>query len=162
MRASEILFENPTVFYHGSMEHLPVGTILTPRGEDYERDWAHNEFYQSLETYRPEGMLSHKDAVFMCDNPDDIDNAGGGTEYLFTVVPLGAVQKHDINWGSEIECIVSDHYGDDGDEDVSTSSEVENKIKQCALNYWNGVPHTDESVWEYLTPRAQITAVEEY
>jgi len=98
----------------------------------------------------------------MCDNPDDIDNAGGGTEYLFTVQPLGPVQKHDINWGSEIEMIVSEHYGEDGDDDVSTSSELENKIKQCALNYWNGVPHPNESVWEYLTPQAKILAVEEY
>ncbi len=33
---------------------------------------------------------------------------------------------------------------------------------QAAKNYWNGVPHHDENVWEYLTPKAEILKVEEY
>lgn len=30
------------------------------------------------------------------------------------------------------------------------------KIQEAALNYWNGVPHPNESVWEYLTPKAEV------
>lgn len=136
-------------FYHGSSDPLPVGTVLTPR-DNYEANWSNTDFYAVLEHFRPPHMLAHKNAVFMCDNPDDIDNAGGGTDWLFTVQPLGPVERHDLNWGSEVSMLVSD---DPDDLDA---------IQQAAENYWNGVPHHDETVWEYLTPSARIVAVEEY
>ena len=40
MRANEI---TPQKFYHGSMEELPVGTILTPR-DNYEQNWSNTDF----------------------------------------------------------------------------------------------------------------------
>ena len=137
-------------FFHGSMTRLPVGTVLTPR-TDYEQDWSNTDFYAALEHYRPAGQLAHRDAVFMCDNEDDVDLAGGGTEWLFTVVPQGKVERHDLNWGSEVSMLISDGYGIDSAE-----------VKRAAENYWAGVPHTDEQVWEYLTPSAKIIAVEAY
>lgn len=138
------------IFYHGSMEKLPVGTLLTPRNE-YEENWNKTDFYNILEMYRPKEMLAHKESVFMCDNPDDVDNAGGGTEYLFTVKPLGKIEKHDVNWGSEISMLLSDGHEFDSEE-----------IMDAANNYWKGIPHINESVWEYLTPKAEIIKVEEY
>jgi hypothetical protein len=96
-------------------------------------------------------MLSHKDSVFMCHDDEDVDLAGGGTDYIFVVEPLGKVEKHDMNWSGEISMLVSDGF------DIE-SPEVTN----AANNYWNGVPHPDESVWEYLTPFARILSVEEY
>jgi hypothetical protein len=138
------------VFYHGSYDKLPVGTILTPR-DDYEKNWQHTDFYNALERYRPANMLAHKQSVFMCDNTDDIDLAGGATEWLFTVRPLGVVQKHDLNWGSEISGLISEGH------DINSV-----EVKQAAENYWNGVPHHSESIWEYLTPKAEILSVEEY
>jgi len=138
------------LYYHGSSERLRVGTVLRARGDDYEADWKDTGFYSILEKYRPPEMLSHKDAVFMCDNPDDIDNAGGATDWLLTVKPLGKVERHDLNWSSEISGLVSD------DPDNIEA------IKEAAENYWNGVPHHSENVWEYLTPAAKVVAVEEY
>ncbi len=138
------------LFYHGSPERLSVGTILKSRGHDYEADWKDTDFYSVLELYRPTNMLSHRDAVFMCDNPDDIDKAGGATDWLLTVEPLGKVQRHDLNWSSEISMLVAD------DPDNIQA------IRQAAENYWNGVSHHDENVWEYLTPSARVVAVEEY
>ncbi len=155
MRWIEIL-ESQQYYYHGSSTELPVGTILEPRGDAYEADWKDTDFYETLERNRPPHMLSHKDAVFMCDNPDDVDNAGGGTEWLFTVVPLGKVEKHDLNWGSEISLLLSDAA------ENSTSWQLQRKLQKAAENYWNGVPHHDENVWEYLTPSAKIVKVEEY
>ena len=139
-----------TYYYHGSNVELPVGTVLQPR-DDYENDWGNTSFYAALEHYRPKNMLSHRESVFMVSNEDDIDLAGGGTEFMFTVVPIGKIERHDINWGSEISGLI-----DDG---LPINHP---KIKNAALNYWNGVPHTDEQVWEYLTPKAKIIAVEEY
>lgn len=147
MRAQEIL----KTYYHGSMTELPVDTVLTPRHETYEQDWQNTDFYRPLEKYRPKNMLSHKQSVFMCDNPDDVDLAGGGAKWLFTVEPEGPVQKHDMNWSSEISGLISDGYSIDSDE-----------VRAAAENYWNGKPHYNESVWEYLTPKARIVKVERY
>lgn len=144
------LLEITKRFYHGSMERLEIGTILTPRS-NYEQNWSNTDFYAALEKYRPINMLGHKNSVFMCDNSDDIDLAGGGTEWLFTVIPLGKIERHDLNWGSEISCLVSDGHSIDSEE-----------VKNAAINYWNGTPHHDENVWEYLTPSAKIVKVEEY
>ena len=111
MRIDEIT----QTYYHGSSNYLPVGTILNARDE-YESDWQHTDFYSILEKYRPSDQLSHKQSVFMCDNSDDLDSAGGGTEWVFTLEPLGPVQRHDMNWSSEISCLVSDGYSQDSPE----------------------------------------------
>ena len=138
------------IFYHGSSDNLTVGTILVPRDKDYESDWKDTGFYGILEKYRPVGMIAHKDAVFMCGNDDDLDCAGGGTDYVFTLQPLGPVEKHSFNWGSDINCL--------------SENSVKNAalIEEAAKNYWQGVPHHSEDVWEYLTTSAKILAVEEY
>lgn len=138
-------------YYHGSYTEMPVGTILTARGENYHNDWSDTDFYNILEYYRPSNKLAHKDSVFMVADEDDIDLAGGATDYMFTLVPLGKVSKHDLNWSSEISSLVSDGH------DVNSK-----EVKKAALNYWNSVPHHDENVWEYLTPKAKIIKVEEY
>lgn len=137
-------------FYHGSMNELPVGTILKPQA-NYEQNWGNTDFYSILEKYRPQDLLSHKNSVFLVQDEDDIDLAGGGTEYIFTVIPLGRIEKHDMNWSSEISMLVSEGYKPESKE-----------IRKAALNYWNGIPHYNESVWEFLTPAAKIIAVEEY
>lgn len=151
MRIVEFLTEANQLFYHGSMEYLPVGTILIPN-LNYEFSWGDTDFYKPLENYKPKGMLSHKEAVFMVDNDNNLDVAGGGTEWVFRVEPLGPVQKHDLNWSSEISMIVGDY----------KEADREEKFKTAAENYWNGIPHPNESVWEYLTPKARIVSVEEF
>ena len=145
-------YQDLKTFYHGSMDHLPVGTILIPR-IDYEVIWGGTDFYYALEEYRPKEMLSHKEAVFMVDNEQDVDLAAGGAEWVFTVKPLGKVEKHDLNWGSEVSMLISDGF------DI-----LSDEIQTAALNYWNGIriPHHSESIWEYLTPSAEILSVEEF
>lgn len=154
MLAREFIIENLQVYYHGSYDNLPVGTILTAR-DDYENRWGNTDFYQILEMYRPKHMLSHRESVFMCDNPDDVSIAGGATDYLFTLRALGPVERHDLNWSSEISNLLSQDYEWDSDE-----------IMEAAQYYWQGTPYTEiydgESVWEYLTRRAKILKVEEY
>lgn len=162
MRANEILNEMPFVsdikkaansklYYHGSNDDLPVGTILIPGEDDYEDNWGRNPWYQALAKYRPQKYRPHSWSVFMVDNEDDIDNAGGGTDYMFTVEPIGDVERHDMNWMSEIGGILDNGGNIESDE-----------VKQMALNYWNGVPHPNESVWEYLAPKAKIVRSEPF
>jgi hypothetical protein len=105
-------------------------------------------FYAALEKYRP---LSHKNAVFMVDNDDDIDLAGGGTEFVFKVIPHGKVTKHDMNWSSEISSLIGDGHSLESKE-----------VKLSATNYWAGIPHPNENVWEYLAASAEIIEVYEF
>jgi uncharacterized NAD(P)/FAD-binding protein YdhS len=58
------------------------------------------------------------------------------------------VSKHDVNWISEIESLISDNVKEDALE-----------VVQAAKNYWDGVPHQDEQLWEYITTSAKIMSV---
>jgi hypothetical protein len=142
---------NEKVFFHGSMSYLEKGTVLVPQ-KNYESRWGHTDFYNLLEKYRPLNCLAHKHAVFMCDNDEDVDMAGGGTIWLFKVKPIGPVSKHDLNWSSEISMLASEGY----------IKNRESKIRKCAKNYWAGVPHENETVWEYLCQKAEIIHVEAF
>ena len=133
-------------YYHGSYTKLKPGTILRPNPE-YEKDWNHTDFYSILEFYRPKNKLSHKNAVFMCDNLDDIDNAGGATQFIYEIEPLGPVEKHDLNWSSEISMLAEE------------PEKNARKIKTAAMHYWMGEPHPNEQVWEYLTTYARVVAL---
>lgn len=135
-------------YLHASLEELDVGTVLKPR-DDYKEHWGNTDFYIHLEKYRPLGMRPHHESVFMCTSIEDIDNCMEGI-YLFEVQPLGLIQRHDMNWSTEISCLVSDNA-------------PETDIKQAAENYWSGVPHSSrEPLWEYVTSSAEILAVYPY
>lgn len=151
MRIFELVKKDKKIYYHGSNIKLPVGTILTGRGHIYDDNWGDTDFYNILEKYRPKDMIAHRDAVFMVDNDNDLDVVGGGTEYVFILEPLDKIEKHDINWSSEISMLISEGYGSNDD-----------LIKKAAKNYWLGIPHPNESVWEFLTKKARIIDVEDF
>ena len=144
----EFAVEAEQKYYHGSYDELPIGTVLTPGGDNYESSWGGTPFYGPLEKFRPPEKLAHKEGVFMVGDIDDVDVAGGATDFIYVVEPVGEVQKHDLNWGSEISGLM-----DDG------MQPNDKEVKQAADNYWNGQPHDNEQVWEYLAPRAKIVAV---
>lgn len=147
----ENIVEAKQKYYHGSYNKHPIGTILIPGGDKYESNWSGTDFYGPLEDLRPPEKLAHKDSVFMVGDIDDIDPAGGATDYIYVVKPIGKVQKHDLNWSSEISMLMDD-----------PESNFE-KINQAAANYWNGTPHYNEQVWEYLAPQVKIIAeLDEY
>lgn len=67
---------------------------------------------------------------------------------MFRLVPKGNVERHDLNWGSAISCALSE-------------GKPEDEIAELARNYWAGLP-SDDPLWEYLVPAAEIVAVEEF
>ena len=154
MKINEVVLYENELFYHGSCNYLPIGTILKPR-HDYEHDWGGTDFYKILEKYRPKNMLAHKESIFMVDNDLDLDMAGGCTDWIFIIKPLtNRIERHDMNWSSEISGIAATYHD---------SLEREEQLKNAALNYWGGVPYNKgESLWEYLTPSAEIIKVEEF
>ena len=141
-------------YYHGSYDFLPNGTILTPAMGNFMGTFSQDEMdsHFKLEQFRPSNYLSRNDAIYMCDNLDDIDNAGGATDHIYLVNPQGKVEKHDVNWLSEIDFIMSEAW----DSGTQEEQETIDKVQNAALNYWNGVPHYNESVWEYLVPSAKV------
>ena len=82
---------------------------------------------------------------------DDVDLAAGGPEYIFEVLPIGPVSKHDMNWSGEIACLISDGLDVNSDE-----------VRQAARSYWVGNPSPNETLWEYLASSAKILRVEVY
>lgn len=139
------------IFYHGSYDAIDDGTVLKGRGDAYEADWKHTDFYPVLERYRPETFVPHRDAVFLVDDIDDIDNAGGATEWVIEVIPAGEVTRHDMNWSSEISCLLSDGH------DAASP-----KVAEAAGNYWRGVEHPDGALWEYLAREAMVVTSYEF
>jgi len=136
-------------YFHGSSHLAAPGTVLRGRGAAYEAEWQGTDFYTALEAHRPVGMIPHKDAVFMCAD-EDIDNCGGSLDIIYELQPRGDVSRHDINWSSEISCLLSD--GADVDDP---------QVIEAARAYWQGEPHYNEQVWEYLARSAEIMRVAE-
>jgi tRNA uridine 5-carbamoylmethylation protein Kti12 len=139
-------FENfkMKAFFHGSSEFIKNNTILKPHADSYVKQ-VDNDFLEKLmEKYRPESKISRYDAVFMVDNMDLIDDAGGSTDFIYEVSPIGEIERSDLAWYSEVQAV---------DEE-----ENENLIKEYALNYWNGVKFHDEesSLWEYRAKSAIV------
>ena len=135
-------------FYHGSHDQFEVGEILTPGEDEYEEGMENVEWYHVLHQHRPMESRQHSWSVFMTGNEDDIDVAGGSTDYVYEVEPIGDVERHDINWASEISYLL------DAGHDHNSA-----EIAEAAANYWAGKPHHNEQVWEYLAPKARIVSV---
>jgi len=55
------------IYYHGTDNFLPTGTVMTGRGSAYAEDWKTlGEAYDILEERRPLHLIAHRNAVFMC------------------------------------------------------------------------------------------------
>jgi hypothetical protein len=135
------------LFLHGSYTPHEAGFQLKPRGEDYARDWEGSDFYAALEYHRPEGLRSHRQSVFLCTSVEDVELAGGATDFLLLVEPEepNMITRHDVNWSTEISMLIGDGFHLDSPE-----------VKEAALNYWSGEPHENECVWEYLCSGALV------
>lgn len=137
-------------YFHGSVDKFPNGTVLLPEKGHMLQTKMDSHF--KLEAFRSPNFLSRNDAVYLAQDVDDIDLAGGSIDHVYLVEPIGRVERHDVNWLSEIESIMTYAREEGTIEDEETFEGIEN----AALNYWNGVPHYNESIWEFLVPRAKI------
>lgn len=130
-------------FYHGSYDKLPDNTILKPHDNSYTRQKDNSYLESIIEKYRPSDKLSRYDSVFLVDDIDNIDSAGGAIDYIYEViVPSDIIpEKSDLAWYSELGMV----------NDID-------KQREYSLNYWNGVEFTDSemSLWEYRVPKAYV------
>lgn len=141
-----ILESSQTTFYHGSAKSLPIGTILEPQIQGYTRTTNNQALEDTMERYRPDGMIPRDEAVYLADNPEVIERLGGDTDYIYIVEPLGSVEGSDLDWYGEV---ASGPY-------LQKSEEA---IREFAENYWQGVPYHGIGEREYRTRQARIVAV---
>ena len=124
----------------------PEGQILTARGGGYCQPYD-----QILEMFRPPGFIARKNAVYMVDHGDDICLCGGGLDHVFVVRPEQPVSRYDLNWTSEI-CSLLDTVA----MMPSCREDADACLVHAARSYWAGLPHPNESIWEYLAFSAEI------
>lgn len=99
---------------------------------------------------------------------EKIEQSGGSTDYVYTVQPIGRVEKHDLQWLNDIDSIVTKEDGWFGRKDIPTSYswhmppirefERSDTIEKLAQNYWAGkqYPYKAWTLWEYLSPSFKI------
>ena len=139
-------FPHPDLFIHGSSDKtFEDGVVLSARPGAYLESWSSAPFYDLLHYWKPNGLLSHHESVFMVGTDEDLDVAGGALDAVYHVEPLGHVQRHDMNWSSLISCLRDE-----------TSDPEDPRVRSAAEAYWAGVPSHDDVVWEYLSPELRI------
>ena len=138
-------------FYHGTYGYHQAGTVWSGRGASYHDEWSLLSHYEALHANAPEGAIAHRDAVFMCDNVNDIDTCGGATEVVALMRPLGPVTRHDICWTGHISLLLDEGRGIDDPEVVA-----------ACHGYWAGAPMGPTPIWEYITTRAEVLACCDY
>jgi len=122
--------------YHGSRKKFPPGFKLVPQvGKGYA-SWHENiQLERFMEEWRPKGKISRFDSVFLVDDPEMCEYAGGYDDHIYLVEPQGQVDRSDLSWYSQVDLF-----------EPGSVSGIE-----CAKNYWNGVPFEDpyHALWEY-------------
>lgn len=146
MRYGELI-ESSITYFHGSRKRFKNGFILLPQKIGYVND--DDELIQIseriLEKNRPAHCLPRTKCVYMVDDPNYIEHAGGWIDFVYQVKPMGKVERNDLAWYSEI----SNYYWDDINDP---------EAKLFAENYWNGIQYKniENSLWEYRAASAEI------
>jgi hypothetical protein len=126
-------------FYHGSRRPLPVGVTLRARtSEGHFR----KSIEDAMEEARPAGVPSRLSSFFLVDGRDLIRDAGGSTDYVYRVTPVGVYSKHHNGWmGSVYDAMIPflRHGASQEEKDEATPKLVH--IGEWAHNYWEGVPY---------------------
>lgn len=158
----------PDVLYHGSRKDFPVGFMLTPQTDGYihatrEDNSAHVMLEDALERYRPAHCVPRENAVFMCEDIEMIDYAGGYNDFVYLVEPDQPVTCCNLAWYSALYSLC-EHETFSAQEARAQGHDwypdwEEPELKVYALNYWNCAPHGDDDLFEWLSPRAVIKKI---
>ena len=140
--------------YHGSSMRFKPGLVLRPRpgglcgSRRADADFVFAEAV--LEAYRPPDGVPRDGAVYMVDDPQWIRSAGGCTDHVYEVEPIGVVGSHDLAWVSEI--------GHPEDNVLQTAADIPFSGQQrfAAEGYWSGLQHGRFRYFEYLATAAVI------
>jgi len=136
----------PPKLYHGSRKLFDPGFVLRPQEGGYaslpDDDVAPVE--EILEKHRPEGKIPRRESVFMVDDPERVDQAGGYGDQVYVVEPIGAVEASDLGWYGELSVYWMDM--------------PEDERRTLAEGYWSGdpFPGRKRSLYEYRARAAEV------
>jgi hypothetical protein len=134
-------------YYHGSIDELPIGLMLKSQKEGYTSDEVVQDLESLFDKYKPQNRISRKEAVYLADDPEEIDNLGGYNDYVYEVKPLDDPEKSDLSWYSKVNSAMGDFF--------DINEELSEEVKEMLDNYWNGVA-SENPVWEYRVYNADI------
>lgn len=127
-------------FYHGTKTELNIGDYLEKDRDGYTEYDEALSIERAFEVFKPENMISRKEALYVVGNTDDIDNVGAYDDFVYEVF-VDDCEKSDLSWYTELQLEMGDYYELD---------ELTPKAILIIKNYWNGIP-SDNPVWEYRT-----------
>lgn len=130
--------------YHGSRGHFDPGFVLKPQvaADAFDEDVAPVE--DIMEKHRPEGKIPRRESVFMVDDPERVEQAGGYEDHVYIVEPIGAVEASDLGWYGELSVYWMDMPDDER--------------RGLAEGYWSGdpFPGRPRSLYEYRARAAEV------
>ncbi len=144
-----------TALFHGAANPLPVGSTLQARTNT---GWFPAPIESALERGRPSHLPSRLSSFFLVDDPTLIRAAGGPTDYVYRVTPVGTCSKHHHGWmGNVYDAMIPfiRHRAPQEEKDAATPKLMH--LEEWIRNYWNGVPYRHrpgqaETTWEFLAP----------
>ena len=130
------------MYYHGSNTKLRLGDAIYPNPKGYTNAHEVRALEDLFESVKPANIeFSRKDCVFLCDCEEDIDNAGGHTDYIYKVdLESGFTEKSDMSWYTKSSVQLAD-------------GNIKG-AKKSAEKYWSG--EANEGVYEYRTDEVLI------
>ena len=146
-------------FYHGSRHRLPVGEVLRARTNE---GWFRKPIEEAVEEGRLAAVPSRLSSFFLVDDRKEISVAGGSTDYVYRVKPIGVYSKHHHGWlGNVYDAMMPfiRHGARQEEKDAATPMLVH--IGEWVHNYWEGVPYRHrpnqaKSTWEFLAPEILV------
>lgn len=131
--------------YHGSTKEFEIGFVLKSRPKGYTTLPDVKRMEDLFEKYRPEDKISRRNCVFMVNDIDLIDPAGGYLDHVYLVEPIGEVEKSDLAWYTEVDILMSETH-------------VESDLVPLIMKYWDGEPYTGSnySLFEYRAKSAKV------
>jgi hypothetical protein len=158
-------------FYHAGPVGKKIGDVVKPT-HDVKSGNLFMSGTENLENLfeegrkRTGGKIHRLKAAYAFEDPEDaIAFSYGGPRVVYVVVPLGPIERHDMNCVDDVEQLIAQYKDVDSEED---EKEIDDQIDSVIDAYWQGKPSTYESpsprspVWEILcSPGFEIVDVED-
>ncbi|MCY9866463.1 hypothetical protein OTK49_28390 [Vibrio coralliirubri] len=134
--------------YHGARHFFPCAFELKPQHDGYTHQPESQALEDFIDLHRPYDKLSRKQSVFLSDDIDLIDPAGGFIDAVY-LVEADKTEKSDLAWYTHAQIML-----EEGNTELAA---------QAALNYWSGEPFTDttQRCPEYRCSTATVIAIVE-
>lgn len=145
--------------YWGTRRRATLGERLRARTKE---GWFRKEIEDAMEEGRPSGVPSRLSSFFLVDDPGLIGAAGGPTDYVYRVKPIGLYSKHHQGWMDNVYSAMIPflrHGALQDEKDAAAPNLVH--VGEWVHNYWEGVPYRHrpgqaKTTWEFLAPEISI------